>query len=58
MSYLLLYIPICLVILVVMEACRQDDPMRIAKRALINFAILTGVLVAGSAIVHVIQRWL
>lgn len=58
MSYLWLYLPLCLVILVVLEACRTDDPLRILKRSAGNFGVLTGVLLAGSAIVYVINRFL
>ena len=58
MSYLLLYIPICLIILLVMETCRQDEPKKIAKRALLNFGILTAVLLVGSLIIYGIQNWL
>ena len=58
MSFYLLYIPICLVILVVMETCKQDDPVKIARRALINFSILTGVLLAGSVLIYSVQKFL
>jgi hypothetical protein len=33
-----------LVILLVLETCRSDDPKKIAKRALSNFGVLTAVL--------------
>ena len=58
MSFLLLYIPICLVILLVLETCKQDEPKKIARRAFINFGILTAVLLAGCVIVYGIQKWL
>lgn len=58
MSHVLLYIPIVLVILAVLEACKQDDPRKIARRVLINFSLLTGVLLAGSAVIFAIQIWL
>ena len=58
MSYFLLYIPICLVILVVLEACKHDEPRKIARRSLFNFSILTVVLLLGSAIIYGIQKWL
>ena len=58
MSNLLLYIPITLIILIVLEACKQDDPKVIAKKSLVNFGILTGVLLAGSAIVYGLQIFL
>lgn len=57
-SYLLLYIPICLVVMLVLEACRTDDYRRVFKRALQNFATLTAVLVVGGAIVWVVNKFL
>jgi hypothetical protein len=57
LSYLFLFFPIVLVILLVLEACRSDDPRKIAKRALANFGVLTAVLVLGGAFVYVINRW-
>ena len=56
-NYLFLFFPIVLVILVVLEAARSDDPRSIAKRALANLGVLTAVLVLGSAFVYVINRW-
>lgn len=56
-SYLLLFFPIVLVILLVLEACRLDDPKLIVKRALANLGVLTAVLVLGGAFVFVINRW-
>ena len=41
LSYLVLFFPIVLVILLVLEACRSDDPRKIAKRAFANFGVLT-----------------
>jgi hypothetical protein len=57
LSYLVLFFPIVLVILLVLETCRSDDPKKIAKRALSNFGVLTAVLVLGGAFVYVINRW-
>jgi hypothetical protein len=56
-TYLVLFFPIVLVILLVLEACRSDDPRKIARRALANFGVLTAVLVLGGAFVYVINRW-
>jgi hypothetical protein len=56
-SYLVLFFPIVLVILLVLETCRSDDPKKIVKRALSNFGVLTAVLVLGGAFVYVINRW-
>ncbi len=58
MSYLILYVPICLVILLVLEACRTDDPRRILKRSFANLGTLTLVLLIGSALVFLINRYL
>jgi len=57
-TYLLLYVPIVLVILTVLEACRSDDPVKILKRALANFGVLTAVLLGGGAVVFLINRYL
>ena len=57
LSYLVLFFPIVLVILLVLETCRSDDPKKIVKRALSNFGVLTAVLVLGGAFVYVINRW-
>ncbi|MBV8881708.1 MAG: hypothetical protein JO332_17255 [Planctomycetaceae bacterium] len=56
-SYLFLFFPIVLVILLVLEACRSDDPKSIVKRAAANLGVLTAVLVLGGAFVYVINRW-
>jgi len=57
LNYLFLFFPIVMVILLILEACRSDDPRKIAKRALANFGVLTAVLVLGGAFVYVINRW-
>jgi hypothetical protein len=57
LSYLFLFFPVVLVILVVLEACRSDDPLKILKRALANLGVLAAVLVLGGAFVYVINRW-
>lgn len=57
-SYLVLFIPICLVIMLVLETCRSDDPGKILKRSLSNFGLLTLVLVLGSIVVFFINRYL
>jgi hypothetical protein len=56
-SYLFLFFPIVMVILLVLEACRSDDPRKIVRRAFANFGVLTAVLVLGGAFVYVINRW-
>ena len=57
-SYLFLYIPICLVIMLVLEACRSDDPRRILRRSVSNFGMLTLVLSLGGAVVWAVNRFL
>jgi hypothetical protein len=56
-SYLFLYIPICLAIMLVLEGCRSDDPGRIVRRSLANFGTLTLVLGVGGALVWTINRF-
>ena len=56
-SYLFLFFPIVLVIFLVLEATRSDEPAKIARRALSNFGVLTVVLVAGGAFVGSINRY-
>ena len=56
-SYLLLYIPVCLVVMLVLEACRTDDFRRLFKRAFQNFGMLSLVLVAGSLLVWVVNKY-
>lgn len=58
MSYLLLYVPITLVVLMVLEACRSDDPAKIVRRSLSNFGVLTAALTVGSVVVYFINRYL
>jgi hypothetical protein len=58
LSYLFLYVPIVLAILLVLEACRTDDPKRILTRSLANFGVLTGVLSAGGFLVYLVNRFL
>ena len=57
MSYLILYAPITLLVLVVLETCRQDDPLKIARASARNFALLTLVLFLGSVAVFFVNRY-
>jgi heme A synthase len=57
-SYLVLYLPIVLVILFVLEACRSDEPRKILRRAISNFGVLTLVLGVGGTLVYLINRYL
>jgi len=58
MSYILLYVPICLVILSVLETIKEDQPSIIVKHVLKSFAILTGMLIAVSAIIFLVNKYL
>jgi hypothetical protein len=57
-SYLTLFFPIVLVILIVLESCRSDNPAKILKRTLSNFGALSVVLLLGGALVYLINRFL
>ena len=57
-SYFFLFFPVALVILLVLETCRSDDPKRIAKRTLANLGLLTVVLVVGSVLAFLMNRFL
>jgi len=57
-SYLLFYVPITLVVMIVLETCKRDDPREIAKRSLASFGLLTGVLALGSVLVFLINKYL
>jgi hypothetical protein len=52
---LLFYVPLCLVMLTVMEMCRDSRPGPILRRVGRNFLTLTGILVAGSAVFYVLR---
>ena len=58
MSYILLYVPICLVILSVLETIKEDQPSIIVKHVLKSFAILTGMLIAVSAVIFLVNKYL
>ncbi|MBI2932763.1 MAG: hypothetical protein HYY16_14035 [Planctomycetes bacterium] len=58
MTYLLFYVPITFVVMLVLEACKRDDPRQIARRAAVNLGMLTGVLVVGSVLVFLINKYL
>ncbi len=57
MSYLIFYVPITLVVMIVLEACKRDDPRQIAKRSLANFGVLTGVLALMSIVVFFVNKY-
>ncbi len=58
MSYLLFYVPITLVVMLVLEACKRDEPKDIAKRAFANLGILSAVLVVGGVLVFLVNKYL
>ena len=58
LPYLVLFFPITLVILLVVEACRSDEPVKILRRALANLGVLSLVLVLGGTLVFLINRYL
>lgn len=57
MSYLLFYIPLTLVVMLVLEACKRDSVKEILRRAILNFAMLTGVLFLGGILVFLINKY-
>ncbi|MBI2900099.1 MAG: hypothetical protein HYY17_07930 [Planctomycetes bacterium] len=54
---LLLYVPITLVILSVLEACKQDDPKKIVRRTALNFGALTAVLLIGCVVIFFVNKY-
>ena len=54
---LLLYIPITLVILAVLETCRHHDPKKIVRKTAVNFGALTLVLLVGCTVIFFIQKY-
>ena len=57
-SYLLLYVPVCFVVMLVLEASRSDDPKRILRRSLSNLLTLTLVLLGGGIVVWIVNKYL
>lgn len=58
MTYLLLYIPVCVASLVVYEACRHDDLPTILRRSLKDFGVLSAVFSSVATVLYVINRFL
>jgi hypothetical protein len=58
MTYMLLYVPVCLVSLLVYEACRHDDLPTIARKTVKDFGVLSAVFVGIAAVVYLINRLL
>jgi hypothetical protein len=56
-SYLLLYLPICFVVMLVLEACRSDEPRRVLRRSLTNVLTLTLVLLGGGIVVWILNKY-
>ena len=57
-GFLLLFFPISMIVLVVLETCRSDDPLKIIKRSLANLGLLTGFLVVFGLLVFLLNRHL
>jgi hypothetical protein len=57
-SYLWFYFPLVLAIMAVLEICRHDEPAVIVKKTLLNAGILTGVLLVGALVLHVLGEYL
>jgi hypothetical protein len=58
MIQIALYVPVALVVCLVLATLREDSPKAILRTALKNFAILTGVLAAGSAVITLMGTYL
>ncbi len=54
---MLLYIPVTLVSLLVLEVCKSENPRTIVRKVLKNFTTLTLVLVMGSTAVFFLTRY-
>jgi hypothetical protein len=56
-TYLLLYVPVCLAALLVYETCRHDDPAVIVRKALKDFGLLTAIFGVAAAVVYLVNRF-
>ncbi|MBI4565049.1 MAG: hypothetical protein HY716_10195 [Planctomycetes bacterium] len=56
-SYMPYYIPIIVIVMLVLEICKYDDPKTILKRAFTNVAVLTGVLAAGMTAIYFVNKY-
>ncbi len=56
-GYLLLFFPITFVILLVLEACRSNEPVKVVRRALASFGTLSLVLCAGGVVIYLVNRY-
>lgn len=54
---LLLYVPITLVILAVLETCKHDEPKKILRRTAANFGALTLVLLVGCFAIFLVNKY-
>ena len=57
-GFLLLFFPISLVVLVVLETCRSDEPLAILKRSLANLGVLTGFLAVFGLLIFLLNNYL
>ena len=58
MTFLIFYIPICIVILSVLEALKNDDPKDVAKKCLKEFINLTAILIGCVLIIYLLNKYL
>lgn len=56
--YLLWYFPICILALLVFQACKHDDRRTIVRKAAKDFFVLTGVFVVGGLVLFLIHNFL
>lgn len=56
-SYLLLYVPLCFMVLVILEAIKSENPVLILKKAASNFLMLSGILIAIGLIFFLILKY-
>lgn len=58
MTFLIFYIPICIVILAVLEVIKNDNPKDIAKNCLKEFLNLTAILIGCILIIYLLNKYL
>lgn len=56
MSYLLLYVPIAVATLALLELAREVSPKELAKRVGKNLAVITAVLAVAGALAFLLDR--
>ncbi len=58
LAYLLWYFPVCIISLLVFQACKHDDLRTIVRKAAKDFAVLTGVFLIGGLVLFLIHNYL